>query len=205
VQVLNFKNNIECFNRFLDLKVLMGLLITSVIALILTVAGLLTSQNWSLDRSTLMSKYNSDASTLSSSTPSLSSMPPYLWQLKPSYYGNNRQHSKLERMARYDGLFDFYPGGAIEKSEFYYVLPILLVIGLGSFLIPIISTFFTALVTSSSAIGGCCGRRKRRGSLEMEPIFSIGSIYEVWDSVERAIEKFANAFDKSNAEETKNS
>ncbi len=187
----------------------MGLLITSVIALILTVAGLLTSQNWSIDRSSLMSKYNSDqtdASTLSSSTPSLSSMPPFLWQLKPSYYGNYRQDSKSERMARYDGWYDSFPGGAVEKSDFYYVLPILLVIGLGSFLIPIISTFFTALVTSSSAIGGCCGRRKRRGSLvEMEPIFSIGSIYEVWDSVERAIEKFANAFDKSNAEETRNS
>ncbi len=188
----------------------MGLIITSVIALILTVAGLLTSQNWSVDKSTLLSKYDSDqtvASTLSSSTPSLSSLPPYLWQLKPSYYGNNRQHSKSERMARYDGWLEGgFPGGAVEKSDFYYVLPILLVIGLGSFLIPIISTFFTALVTSSSSIGGCCGRRKRRGSLaEMEPIFSIGSIYEVWDSVERAIEKFANAFDKSNAEQTRNS
>lgn len=180
----------------------MGLFIPSIIALILTVAGLLTTQNWSLDRSTLISSFNgdhSDASSLSSSASSLSSLPPFLWQLSPSYNTNNvKRHTKSQRMARYDGWFDGMGEGAVEKSEFYYVLPILLVIGLGSFLIPIISTFFTALVTSSGAIGGCCGRRKRRGSVvDINPIFGIDSIYEIWDSVEKAIEKFAKAFDNN--------
>ena len=83
-------------------------------------------------------------------------------------------------------------GGISEKSDFYYILPILLVIGLGSFLIPIISTFFTALVTSNNAIGGCCGRRKRR---YMKPNFAIETIYDIWESVEKAIEKLSNNFD----------
>jgi hypothetical protein len=101
-------------------------------------------------------------------------------------------------VARYDGLFDSYGyGGGLsnEKSDFYYILPILLVIGLGSFLIPIISTFFTAIVTSNGAIGGiggCCGRRKRR---YIKPMFDIETIYDVWDTVEKSIEKLTNNFD----------
>lgn len=104
-------------------------------------------------------------------------------------------------------LFDPYGaadefGGAYERSDFYYVLPILLVIGLGSFLIPIISTFFTAMVTSSSALGGCCGRRKRYGiPPALESIFGsgngtntgygqlLGPLFETWNHIESAIDK----------------
>ena len=55
-----------------------------------------------------------------------------------------------------------HPGQQLDRtSDFYYILPILLVIGLGSFLIPIISTFFTAMITSGG-MGGCCAKRSTR-------------------------------------------
>ncbi len=177
----------------------MGFFITSIIAMILTVAGLLTTHNWSSNRSSISSRFKEQSQRLPvfSSAP-VSSFSPILLQLKPykPSYGAIKRRQSLSRVARYDGGFEGYYGGAIEKSEFYYILPILLVIGLGSFLIPIISTFFTALVTSQGAIGGCCGRRKRRGSVsDIKPNFGIENIFEIWESFEKAIENFAKNFE----------
>ena len=84
-----------------------------------------------------------------------------------------------------------------RTSDFYYVLPILLVIGLGSFLIPIISTFFTALITSGG-VGGCCGR-KTRGSRDNHLLFD--KINNLWDSVEKSFSKFSRNFTITSADE----
>lgn len=167
---------------------------TSLIAVILTVAGLLTTQNWSTDRSSLVTDLKGNTQKIRP-LPSTRPFSPLLLQLypNPEKFGKS---SSIRRVARYDGgggLFggDYY-GGAVEKSDFLYILPILLVIGLGSFLIPIISTFFTALVTSSSAIGGCCGRRRRRDN---NPMIGIDTIFDIWGTVEKAIEKLTNTFE----------
>lgn len=71
----------------------------------------------------------------------------------------------------------------VERSDFLYVLPILLVIGLGAFLIPIITTFFITLITSQ---GSYCGRRKR--SLTNNHHDSLNdNITHLWTLFEQAV------------------
>ena len=164
--------------------IIMGFFITSLVATILTVAGLLTTHNWTKSQTSYTNKFTGIPHR---------KYPQVLYELK-SPYDTFSKRSSGSRVAREDYLDGGYYGGAIEKSDFYYVLPILLVIGLGSFLIPIISTFFTALVTSSSAIGGCCGRRKRRRRAN-QSLISIDTIYEIWQTVQKAIDKLGTNFD----------
>lgn len=88
----------------------------------------------------------------------------------------------------FDTLDGWVGGGLDRTSDFYYILPILLVIGLGSFLIPIISTFFTAMVTSGG-VGGCCGRRKRRHEGKPKPLL-LEKINEIWEMFEESWDNF---------------
>jgi hypothetical protein len=98
-----------------------------------------------------------------------------------------QQHQQFERRGYEDfHLFNGGHYGGMDRSDFYYVLPILLVIGLGAFLIPIITTFFTALVTSNTAL---CGRRKRNDHfvLDWKPLLQE-KVLEMWTTVERAVQ-----------------
>ena len=105
--------------------------------------------------------------------------------------GPNRRQDYDFSMPRTFDHIDPYGGHAVDRtSDFYYVLPILLVIGLGSFLIPIISTFFTAMITSGG-IGGCCGR-KARGFRENPVLFD--KLNSFWDSLEKSFVKFSKNF-----------
>ena len=92
-----------------------------------------------------------------------------------------------------------HPGQQLDRtSDFYYILPILLVIGLGSFLIPIISTFFTAMITSGG-LGGCCAKRNTREDMDgktkegkqLNPLLS-NKINNFWDTLEKSFSKFTN-------------
>lgn len=104
-----------------------------------------------------------------------------------------RQDYEIPLTRTFDHMDPYGGGQSLERtSDFYYILPILLVIGLGSFLIPIISTFFTALITSGG-IGGCCGAvRKNRGSRE-HPLL-LDKINNFWDSLEKSFGKFSKNF-----------
>lgn len=111
--------------------------------------------------------------------------------------GNNRRYDYEGRTFEPDGWH--HGGQQMERtSDFYYILPILLVIGLGSFLIPIISTFFTAMITSGG-IGGCCAKRstreesagKTKDGRDVNPILS-DKINSFWDSLEKSFTKFSN-------------
>uniref|UniRef100_T1KRR9 Uncharacterized protein n=1 Tax=Tetranychus urticae TaxID=32264 RepID=T1KRR9_TETUR len=105
-----------------------------------------------------------------------------------SYYPTRRwdfQDYQYQRRGYEDyGLFAGHHGG-MDRSDFYYVLPILLVIGLGAFLIPIITTFFTALVTSNTAL---CGRRKRNDHLVGWKPRLQEKVLEMWTTVEKAFQ-----------------
>lgn len=111
---------------------------------------------------------------------------------------NNRRYDYEGRT--FEPVEPWHHGGQQldRTSDFYYVLPILLVIGLGSFLIPIISTFFTAMITSGG-IGGCCAKRstreesiqsKSKDSRDMNPLLS-DKINTFWDSLEKSFSKFS--------------
>lgn len=56
----------------------------------------------------------------------------------------------------------------VDKSDLYYVLPILMVIALGAFIIPVITTFFTAIITSNSV--NCERRRRSSSSAKINPL-----------------------------------
>lgn len=72
----------------------------------------------------------------------------------------------------------------LERSDFLYVLPILLVIGLGAFLIPIITTFFITLISSQ---GSYCGRRKRSVPRKEENEFILNEkVGDLWRAFEQA-------------------
>jgi hypothetical protein len=75
----------------------------------------------------------------------------------------------------------------LEKSELYYVLPILVVLGLGSFIIPVISTLFTAMITSNNgALGfGCCKRRRDENVRSLQTEWQE-KIADLWSIVETA-------------------
>lgn len=117
------------------------------------------------------------------------------YQLYP-YHHVHHQQQQFERRGYED--FHLFNGhgqyGGMDRSDFYYVLPILLVIGLGAFLIPIITTFFTALVTSNTAL---CGRRKRNDHfvVDWKPLLHE-KVLEMWTTVERAfqagLQKYGN-------------
>jgi hypothetical protein len=83
----------------------------------------------------------------------------------------------------------------LERHDFYYILPILLVIGLGAFLIPIITTFFVALISSQ---GSYCGGRKKRSyqTRDEEKPFLQQRILEVWSLLERAFDSQGKAREK---------
>lgn len=178
------------FSKSINVKrqIIMGLIIPSLIALCLTMAGLFTTKTFPFSKNSdqiyrdqLDSNYILEKSPRNKESNEL-------------FHNNQRRHVIPQRISRHDNFFDHYFGGmSVERSDFMYVLPILLVIGLGSFLIPIISTFFTAIVTSSSGIGGCCGRRKRQESLygEIKNAFGINNLQDLWYKFEKAIEKFS--------------
>lgn len=67
-------------------------------------------------------------------------------------------YSIFQKRSGYEDPSAYSSYGGLDKSDLYYVLPILMVIALGAFLIPIITTFFTAVITSQSAY---CGYKKR--------------------------------------------
>lgn len=106
----------------------------------------------------------------------------------PYSYPPNRNPNPIRRNYEY-GYSEGY--SAVEKSDFYYIFPILLVIGLGSFLIPIISTFFTAMITSNSGLG-CCGKRTARLEMPNGELLKpalLDKVIEVLENVEGALSK----------------
>ena len=176
-------------NKNVKRQIIMGLIIPSLIALCLTMAGLFTTKTFPFSQ-------NSDQMHIDQvdSNYILEKLPRNK-ESNQLFHSNQRRHVIPQRISRNDNnFFDHYFGGmSVERSDFMYVLPILLVIGLGSFLIPIISTFFTAIVTSSSGVGGCCGRRKRHQSFygEIKNAFGLNNLQDLWYKFEKAIEKFS--------------
>lgn len=121
-----------------------------------------------------------------------------------SPYGHHppmmKRHDNFQSRT-FDSLDGWVGGGGLDRtSDFYYILPILLVIGLGSFLIPIISTFFTAMVTSGG-VGGCCGRRKRRHEDRPKPLL-LEKINEVWETFEESWDNLTTNFNLSDVKNT---
>lgn len=177
----------------------------------LLLCGLLSSSTWSSEDGNRLDSSPVSDSVLPSSPKKhmFRQIPPYFvpYHYMPYYamnyyytgppqpprsrlHPNRRQDYEIPLTRTFDHI-DPYAGHAVDRtSDFYYVLPILLVIGLGSFLIPIISTFFTALITSGG-IGGCCGR-KTRGSRE-HPVL-LDKINNFWDSLEKSLGKFSKNF-----------
>lgn len=112
-------------------------------------------------------------------------VPPKFEKRQDYYHDYPRTFEPLE------GIFSPHGSMLDRNSDFYYILPILLVIGLGSFLIPIISTFFTAMITSGGLAGGCC--RRRRITEKNTP--DLGEkINSLWDSLEKSISKYSKTF-----------
>lgn len=114
-------------------------------------------------------------------------IPPPKFEKRQDYYHDSRGYEPLE------GIFSSHGSMLDRNSDFYYILPILLVIGLGSFLIPIISTFFTAMITSGGLAGGCCRRRIRLLERNQQQLFP-DKISTLWDSLEQSLSKYSKTF-----------
>lgn len=114
------------------------------------------------------------------------SAPPKFEKRQDYYHDTRTGYEPLE------GIFSSHGSMLDRNSDFYYILPILLVIGLGSFLIPIISTFFTAMITSGGLAGGCCRRRIRL--MEKNQHLFPDKITSLWDSLEKSLSKYSKTF-----------
>lgn len=176
----------------------MALTLISFVTTIMLVAGLLSSRAW-LDRSQPDNLGIDDLVGSPSGSHNHHTPPPrpylYKYPMPMSYYYRRRLPDYDRRYgseARGYELASFEQGpfssGLDKSQDFFYILPILLVIGLGSFLIPIISTFFTAMVTSNGAIGGCCGRKRRRNADKNKPV-SETTLDSFWSLLVSALDK----------------
>lgn len=175
----------------------MALSLISLAATVLLVFGFINSRTWTLDRNTSFAPVgiigqDQETSTSNHKKPLLS-LPPspllyqYQYPVPLKYYLHRRRLPLLDRGPQ-PRTFEIAPlsehpafSGLDKTSDFYYILPILLVIGLGSFLIPIISTFFTAMITSGGGAGGCCGRRRRRNGDKLKPPSLSASLQRFWE------------------------
>lgn len=74
-----------------------------------------------------------------------------------------------------------------EAKEVHSLLPIIAVIGIGAFMIPLLTTFFTAMMSSGA---NCCQRQKERTNGDSLDIKS-GDLYrrlkDGWNQVDKAI------------------
>lgn len=90
-------------------------------------------------------------------------------------------------------LFDFHDYGELGyRSEFYWLIPLIMVIGIGALLLPLLSVFTTALV-SSGAITLTAGRKKREAErifASMQPNALSDTMMSLLTQVEKAFEKF---------------
>ena len=129
------------------------------------------------------------------------SMSRYYQQLKPYSTFERRNYIKPLDHPIHEPHHHYTPEHGIEKSEFYYILPILLVIGLGSFMIPIISTIFTAMITSNNgALGfGCCSKRRDQNFRSFQNDWQE-KLLNLWSNVEQVFStsKFKNKTALSN-------
>lgn len=176
----------------------MALTLISLLATVLVVAGLISSRPWASEGPET-NRDNHDDHIPSSPKRTLPLIPYHMLSYYPmKYYYHHHVPQVIKRHDKFQGrTFDTLEGtwgGPMDRtSDFYYILPILLVIGLGSFLIPIISTFFTAMVTSGG-LAGCCGRRKRRHESSGEKPFLLEKINDLWESFENSVSKFTTNF-----------
>lgn len=91
------------------------------------------------------------------------------------------------------GAYDYGTGGGevAYRSDFYWLIPLVIVIGIGALLLPLLSLFMTIMV-SQGAIS-LTGRRKRSFSDEI-PALSSESILNLISRLESAISKSAHKF-----------
>ncbi|KAI1307223.1 hypothetical protein HDE_00825 [Halotydeus destructor] len=174
----------------------MALTIMSILTTVILVCGYISRSSWSTNRTEPENGVNSEPKRSSYHGSPFNVPQPvmYPYHYHPSmgyYYGRRpmaqRRQQFSDRIGRGYSPYPIYHGedyggggsGVEKNQEFYYILPILLVIGLGSFLIPIISTFFTAMITTNGTVGGCCGRKRRRGD-KVKPLLAP-SVEKFWD------------------------
>ncbi|RWS31819.1 hypothetical protein B4U80_02602 [Leptotrombidium deliense] len=161
----------------------MVLQITSILTALVILGSLISS--WSIekrdsDKITELSGPGSDLYVpIPPPPPQLQSLLPIRYHFRSKPKPRVQVISKRQEGRGFDGYHDVdaveYETAASGKSEFLYILPILLVIGLGSFLIPIMSTFFTALITSGGA-GQTNPAPKQKGSRSgFDPNFGLWS------------------------------
>lgn len=70
-----------------------------------------------------------------------------------------------------------------EGKEVHGLLPIITVIGIGAFMIPLLTTFFTAMISSG---GNCCQRQKERTFADFRTDF-YKAAKDIYGQVEKAI------------------
>lgn len=102
---------------------------------------------------------------------------------RPSPYGS--RHKKMR-------IFD-YDYDIAYRSDFYWLIPLVIIIGIGALLLPLCSLFMTAMV-SNGAINFTGKRRKRSSSSSLNPIIS-GQLFDVLLKVDSAIDVLRKTFD----------
>lgn len=83
--------------------------------------------------------------------------------------------------------YDYGGGEVAYRSDFYWLIPLVIIIGIGALLLPLLSMFMTIMV-SQGAIS-LTGRRKR-SFMDDVPALSSESILKLITEVESAISKF---------------
>lgn len=109
----------------------------------------------------------------------------YTSRHRPSPYGSRHKNIRI---------FD-YDYDIAYRSDFYWLIPLVIIIGIGALLLPLCSLFMTAMV-SNGAINFTGKRRKRSPNDSSINPFLSGQLLETLLKVDTAIEILKKAFDR---------
>jgi hypothetical protein len=112
---------------------------------------------------------------------------PHQILLEPHHYPQPHVDPEAHNLYYKNTGYDYGAGEVSYRSDFYWLIPLVIIIGIGALLLPMLSLFMTIMV-SQGAIS-LTGRRKRSFISEQSGI-SAESIMELISKVESAIKKF---------------
>lgn len=109
----------------------------------------------------------------------------------PVHYAHHRQHTSRKRPSRHKNMRIFdYDYDVAYRSDFYWLIPLVIIIGMGVLILPLCSLFMTAMV-SNGAINFTGKRRKR--STQLHPLLS-DQLLDTLIKVNSAIDALRSTF-----------
>ena len=105
----------------------------------------------------------------------------------------HRQYTNRKRPSRHKNMRVFdYDYDVAYRSDFYWLIPLVIIIGIGVLILPLCSLFMTAMV-SNGAINFTGKRRKRRSTGELHPFLS-DQLIDTLIKVDLAIDSLRSTF-----------